>query len=631
MTQTTGPIHRGFQDGASVPLGFTFAGGRCGIKQSRSDLGLLLSDRPAAAAGCFTVNRVRAACVVRNASMLPRTVRGVIVNSGNANAMTGVEGDEANVAMAKILADAMGVSPGEILTASTGSIGVPLATQLIDEATPSFVAEASTDPRPFAEAIVTTDTHPKMAHTQVSAGSATYRFFGAAKGSGMIHPNMATTLGFVCTDAAIEAPVLAELLRDAIRDTFNAICVDGDTSTNDMVLVLANGASGVTVESAADREAFLAALRGVLGELARQVAADGEGATRLLEVEVRGAPSFEAAQAMARGVTRSNLVKCSVFAGQPEWGRVASAVGQAAAAVGVDLDLRRMTIQVQGITLYDADGPRGKSAEVRRAMKNSDVHWTIDLGLGDASFTAYGCDLSYDYVRINADESKQVEANRGRGPRNLTLAAYSPRLKHQLLVEGLAYVRRFTGVRAMVYLQPSNLQSDPIPSLAQDLELCLDAGLKPLAVVPDAESAQAIQRHMQQTGHYTAIVPPDPVTISNYLDRGFLCIMVKETRAPESIVELALKLGIQKLIAMGACQGLTDAHGVVQRISPDTLLAGLERNRFDSSDPDLLVLARLAATRGVPALHIVDIREPHSVVGELFTDEGVGTLITRLA
>lgn len=629
MTSSPGLIQRGFEDGAAVPLGFTFAGGRCGIKQTRPDLGVILSDRPASAAGVFTVNRVQAACVVRNAGMLPRSsVRGVIVNSGNANAMTGVEGDEANVAMAQILADATGTGPGEILTASTGSIGVPLSSQLIHDATPGLVAEAKPDPRPFAGAIVTTDTHPKMAHGQAPRG---YRAFGAAKGSGMIHPNMATTLGFVCTDAALDDKVLQELLREAVRDTFNAICVDGDTSTNDMVLVLANGASGITVQTPEERAEFLALLRGVLGDLARQVAADGEGATRLLEVEVSGAPSPESAQAMARGVTRSNLVKCSVFAGQPEWGRVASAVGQAAAAVGIDLDLTRMTIAVQGITLYDREGPRGKTAEVRRAMKNTDVRWTIDLGLGEHAFTAYGCDLSYDYVRINADESKQIEANRGRGARSMTLAAYSPRLKHQLLVEGLAYVRRFTGLRAMIYVQPSELLMDPIPSLAQDLELCLDAGLKPLAIVPDSEGAHAIQRHMQQVGQFTAIVPPDPVTISNFLDRGHLCIMVKETRAPDAIVDLALKLGIHKLIAMGACQGLTDAHGVVQRISPDTLLAGLERNRFDSSDPDLLVLARHAASRGIPALHIVDVREPHSVVGELFTDEGVGTLITRLA
>lgn len=630
MTSTPAPIHCGFQPDAPVPQGFTFAGGRCGIKQSRPDLGIILSDRPAAAAGVFTVNRVKAACVVRNAELVPSArIRGIIVNSGNANAMTGTEGDEVNCAMALALADGIGCRAEEILTASTGSIGVPLSSQLIADGTPTLLANAEADPRPFGQAIITTDTAPKLAHTQVAEG---YRLLGAAKGSGMIHPNMATTLGFVVTDVGITPDVLSTLLKEAILDTFNAISVDGDTSTNDMVIVLANGASGISIQTDAQRSEFLAALRGVLGELAKQIARDGEGASRLLKVEVRGAPSREAASALARGVTTSNLVKCSAFAGQPEWGRVASAVGQAAAAIGLDLDLGRLKVAVQGITMYDADGPRAKGHEVRRALKNDDIHWTVDLGLGDASFTAYGCDLSYDYVRINSDESKQVDPSRGRGmARAQTLASYSPKLKHQLLVEGLAYVRRFTGLRAMVYLQPTALETDPIPSLAQDLELCLDAGLKPLAVVPDAASARTIQDHMQRSGHYTAIVPPDPVTINNYLDRGFLCIMVKETRAPDAIVELALKLGIQKLIAMGASQGLTDAHGVVTRLSPDTLLAGLDRNRFETSDPDLLVLARHAATRGIPALHVVDIRVPHSVVGELFTDEGVGTLVTRQA
>jgi hypothetical protein len=240
--------------------------------------------------------------------------------------------------------------------------------------------------------------------------------------------------------------------------------------------------------------------------------------------------------------------------------------------------------------------------------------------------------MSYDYVRINADEAKQIEVSRaGGGTRNLTLAAYSPQLKHQLLCEGLAYVRRFTGLKVMVYLQLREGLSDPIAALARDLELCLDAGLKPLAVLPDEASVKTIADHMHEAGHFAAPVPPDPVSINNFLDRGHLCLLVREAPDPEAIVDLALKLGIQKLIALGNDQGLRDAHGFVQRLSPDTLLAGLERGRFDASDPDLLVLARHAANRGVPALHIIDARVPHAVVGELFTDEGIGTLITRQA
>ena len=311
------------------------------------------------------------------------------------------------------------------------------------------------------------------------------------------------------------------------------------------------------------------------------------------------------------------------------------AVGNIATDLDLDLDLAAMTIAAEGIVLYDAQGPTvaRQGAELRRLMRQSDIHWSIDLGMGDHTSTALGCDLTYDYVRINADEAKQIEVTRAGGVvRKLTLAAYSPRLKQQLLCEGLAYVRRFAGLRAMVYLQPSAAAfGDPVASLAHDLELCLDAGLRPLAVVPSAHGAKTLETHMENAGHYAATVSPDPIAIGNVLDRGHLAVLMRPSPDPEAIVDLALKLGIQKLIVLGSDQGLRDAHGSVQRLAPETLLAGLERGRFDASDPDLLVLARHAASRGVPAFHIVDASVPHAVVGELFTDEGIGTLITRLA
>jgi acetylglutamate kinase len=629
-------VQTGFTAGTPIPRGFSFSGVRCGIKQGRADLGLVTSDRPAVVAGTFTKNPVRAACVERNASIVPSsTIRGVLVNSGNANAMTGAEGVTSNLAIAEGLAAVMKVDPSEILTASTGVIGVPLPSDLVLEGLEPALQAGSDDPMPFAEAIVTTDTTTKLAHAQVAVpGGEPIRILGIAKGSGMVHPDMATTLGFVCTDAAVTPALLARLVSEAIDETFNAITVDGDTSTNDMVLVLANGASDTTVEAGDVAQAFVVALRGVLGDLARQVARDGEGATRLIEVKVDGAPSRDVARAVARGVCRSSLVKCSAFAGQAEWGRVAMAVGQAALERGFDLDPSRLSIEAEGIRLYDGQGPSPavKAAELKRRMRGSTVHWQIDLGAGESSYTALGCDLTYDYVRINADESHQIEVTRTGGvTRNLSLAAYSPRLKHQLLVEGLAYVRRFTGLRAMVYLHPAAVRSTTAASLGHDLELCLDAGLRPLAVVPDAKCAEIIAEHMGQTGHYVTTVPGDPVAISSFLDRGHLCLMVRESPSPDAVVELALKLGVSKLIALGNDQGLRDAHGFLQRLSPDTLLAGIGRGRFDPSDPDMLVLARLAAMRGVPAVHIIDARVPHAVVGELFTDQGIGTLVTRQA
>lgn len=629
-------VQTGFDPGTPIPRGFSFAGVRCGIKQSRSDLGLIYSETAAVTAGTFTKNRVRAACVVRNASLVPSgAIHGVLVNSGNANAMTGPDGTKANLAMATGLAAAMKIDPAAVLTASTGIIGVPLPAELVLEGLEPALQGRADDPMPFAEAIVTTDTTTKLAHAEVDVpGAEPIRILGIAKGSGMVHPDMATTLGFVCTDAAVSPALLQRMVTESIDDTFNAITVDGDTSTNDMVLVLANGASGVHVEAGDLAKAFAAALRGVLADLARQVARDGEGATRLIEVQVDGAPDREIARAVARGICRSSLVKCSAFAGQAEWGRVAMAVGQVALERGFALDPSTLSIEAEGIRLYDGQGPAPavKAAELKRLMRGPTIHWRIDLGTGEASYTALGCDLSYDYVRINADEAHQIEVTRTGGvTRNLSLAAYSPRLKHQLLVEGLAYVRRFTGLRAMIYLPPAAGRSTTAASLGHDLELCLDAGLRPLAIVPDARSAEVIAEHMAQTGHYVTTVPPDPVAISAYLDRGHLCLMVRESPAPDTVVELALKLGIAKLIALGNDQGLRDAHGFLQRLSPDTLLTGIQRGRFDPSDPDMLVLARHAAMRGVPAVHIIDARVPHAVVGELFTDQGIGTLVTRQA
>lgn len=624
--------------GNAVPRGFGFSGVRCGIKPGRSDLGLILSATPAVAAGVFTRSPVRAACCNRNAALVPReAVQAIIVNSGNANAMTGAAGARANEVVAEELAKLLGAGADKVLTASTGVIGVPLPVDLITDGLDALVSNQANDPRPFAQAILTTDTGTKFAHVEVvlPGDTTAVRLLGIAKGSGMIHPNMATTLGFVCTDAKVSPALLQRLLSAAITPSFNAISVDGDTSTNDMVLVLANGASNVEVEDEARVGAFAAALQAVLVELAKQVARDGEGATRLLEVEVTGAPDDATAALVARGVAKSNLVKCSVFAGLPNWGRVAMAVGQAALEHGVAVVPEHLKISACGHVLYDGRGERSefKPPELKRKLRESHVQWSIDLGLGAGRFVAFGCDLSYDYVRINADEDKGITVGPGgQLSRTLTLSAYSPRLKQQLLVEGLAYVRRFMGLKLMVYVQPvARGRGESIAGLAQDLELCLDAGLKPLVVVPDNEAAQMIAEHTRKSGHFSTMVAPDPLSIGQLLDRGHLCILVREASAPDATVDLALKIGIQKLVALGTEQGLRDAHGFVQRLSPETLLAGLERGRFDESDPDLLVLARHAAMRGVPALHILDARLPHAVVGELFTDQGVGTLVTRQA
>ncbi len=618
-----------------LPAGFAFAGTHCGIKRTRPDLALLGCAEGTVAAGVFTQSPVRAPCVARNAALVPHgSVRAVLVNSGNANAMTGPDGERANTHMAEHAAAALGCAPEQVLTLSTGVIGVPLNTGVIGKATPRLAAEAGDDVAAFAEAILTTDTCTKVAHLELTlpGASAPVRILGVAKGSGMIHPDMATTLGFVCTDAAVSPQALQDMLAAHIDTTFNAITVDGDTSTNDTVLALASGKSGVFVEGEA-RAVFERALHAVLRELAKQVAADGEGATRLLQVQVHGASSAAAAHALARGICRSSLFKCSVFAGKAEWGRLVAAAGQAALEADVSLAPSDLHISVQGVPVVRSGAPieAASPSELTRKLREPEIAWDVRVGDGPHAFTAWGCDLSYDYVRINADEASQVEVQPGgMVARNLTLAAYSPRLKHQLLVDGLTYVRRFVGLRAMVYVHSGPADRfDLMASLAQDLSLCLDAGMRLLVVVPSEALATKLRDAVRVSGNYAAIVPPDPQEISLLLDRGHLCVAVEGTPEPGEQVDLAIKLGLQKLLALGDDQGLRDDTGLVSTLSPELLLQGLARGRFVSQDPEFPALARQAAVRGVPALHLVDGRIPHALVGELFTDQGIGTLITR--
>ena len=619
-----------------IPRGFAFAGVRCGIKEGRPDLGMIRSERPAVGVGSFTRNPVRAPSVDRNGGLLPsQSVHAILINAGNANAMTGPRGIEDNVAMANHLAEALGVSPDGVLTASTGMIGVPLPIDLIAEAMPRLLEAAGDNPMPFAKAILTTDTVEKVAWAEVKLPGANkpVRILGVAKGSGMIHPNMATTLGYVVTDAAVDPDLLLGMLRKSIPDTFNGITVDGDTSTSDQVIVLANGASEQTVDSASASE-FADMLHAVLGSLARQVAADGEGATRLFEVEVTGAPSVDAARHVARGVCKSALVKCSVFAGQADWGRVAAASGQAGLEHGIAIDQLKMTIKAQGIPVYTPDGPvpEIKSPEVTRRLREPTVRWSVDLGLGEHSFVAFGCDLSYDYIRINADEAKQVQVTPDGGVyRKWSLGAYAPEVKHQLLIDGLGYVRKFLGLRMMVHV-PVGIDDEALTdSLGQDLALCLDAGLRALVVVPRDDIADQLLTRARNWGHHAAKVAPDPSAIGRLLDRSHLCVLVRDAPVPAATIDLAIKLGMQKVITFVDEPGLCDEHGPVQRLSPETFLMGEERGRFVGAHADTLVLAKHAATRGIPALHLLDARVPHALVGELFTDEGIGTLITRQA
>ncbi|NVB36571.1 bifunctional glutamate N-acetyltransferase/amino-acid acetyltransferase ArgJ [Pseudenhygromyxa sp. WMMC2535] len=626
-----------------IPLGFRFAGVHAGIKRSRKDLGLIHCYAPqgAAAAGVYTRNLVRAPCVERNAALLPAAgVRAVLVNSGNANAMTGEAGVATNDALAAATAQALECAPAAVMTASTGVIGVPLDAGRITDALPELRGELGEDPRGFAAAILTTDTISKVAHGELALPGGTVRLFGVAKGSGMIHPNMATTLGFVCTDAAIEPALLQAALAETIETTFNAITVDGDTSTNDTVLVLASGESKVRV-SADDEQALrplTEALRAILLSLAEQVARDGEGATRLLEVSVEGAPSADIARSVARGCCRSSLFKCSVFAGERAgWGRLAAAAGQAALEAGVgELDLETIEIDAMGLPLVRGgvlvqDADPGVAGELTRRLREPTVRWRVSLGQGPGSFTALGCDFSYDYVRINSDEALQLAVNeKGQVGRQVSLSSYTPILKHRLLVDGLSYLRRFTGLRIIVQLSGSAARRpNLLAAVARDVELILDAELRVLVIVPDAEALAALRENMAEGAYRLAEATRDAHAIARRLDRGQACALVQATPDPGELVALCLRLGVGKLLCLADDQGLHDAGGLVRELTPEQALTGLDRGRFHTDADENLAIARHAARQGLPALHLIDGRLPHALVAELFTDQGVGTLITR--
>lgn len=392
--------------GCEVAAGFRFAGVHCGIKRNRRDLALIVADAPCAVAGMFTSNRVQAPPVRYCREVLSDTeqVRAVVVNSGNANACTGDEGMRDAREMAQRVAAAIGCEPSEVLVGSTGVIGRSMPMDKIrmgiDQAVAALDPASGFD---AAQAICTTDTKAKTASRRVTLSGGEVAVGGMAKGSGMIAPDLvglhATTLGYLTTDARIPSADLRGLLQVAMDDSFNAITVDGDTSTNDTVLLLASGASGVSLENDEDRQRFAEALHAVAFDLAMQIVRDGEGAQRVIEVRVQGARSVEAARRVARTVAESPLVKTAFCAGEPNWGRFMMAIGRA----GVDLDESAVAIDVGALEVVrDGLGTKHDPDALRAEMTRDEVVLSIDLG-GDPSArgSVWTCDLTEEYVRIN--------------------------------------------------------------------------------------------------------------------------------------------------------------------------------------------------------------------------------------
>ncbi|MDR1828567.1 MAG: bifunctional glutamate N-acetyltransferase/amino-acid acetyltransferase ArgJ [Methylobacteriaceae bacterium] len=390
--------------GVTLAKGFYAGSTAAGIKKSgKPDLGVIFSEFDAVAAGVFTLNKVVAApVIVSRAVAAAGKGRAIVVNAGCANACTGADGLADAHAMAQLVAAELNIDATQVFVNSTGVIGQKLPMDKVAAGIHDAVAGLSAEGSgALAEAILTTDTFAKQSSLSFTLGGETVHIGGIAKGSGMIHPNMATTLCFVTTDAAVTAPLLQKALKTAADKSFNMITVDGDTSTNDSIDILANGAAGnplIDTENAG-YAAFLEALTIVLTDLAKMIARDGEGATKFLTIAVTGAKSFADAKTIGMSVARSPLVKTAFFGCDANWGRILAAVGYA----GADMDPDKTVVAIENVVIYDKGIGASDSPELDAAMAQHDITISIDLNLGEAEATVWTCDLSHDYVRINGD------------------------------------------------------------------------------------------------------------------------------------------------------------------------------------------------------------------------------------
>ncbi len=392
------------EGGVTAALGFRAAGVACGIKARGLDLALVVSDAAAVAAGVFTTNRAQAAPVTVSREHLQQSgghARAMVVNSGCANACTGAAGLAVARAMAAETARAIGCAAEEVLVASTGVIGVMLDAAKVTRGIRAAGSALERDAHAAASrAIMTTDVEPKESAVRATAAGMTFRVGGMAKGAGMIEPHLATMLAFLTTDARVETDVLRRALAEAVDDTFNAITVDGECSTNDCVLILANGASGLSIDPAS-YPAFVAALRAVCHDLALAIVRGGEGATKLVAVRVTGAASRDEARRAARAIANSPLVKTAVHGGDPNWGRLVAVAGRA----DVAFELDRAIVKIGPTVLFQDGRPfDDRAPEAAAYLRRHEVEIEVNLGSGGAqAATIWTCDLSAEYVRINAE------------------------------------------------------------------------------------------------------------------------------------------------------------------------------------------------------------------------------------
>ena len=693
------------------PLGFRYAGLHVGIKPGRKDLSLVVSEGPASAAGCFTVNRAKAAPVRDAEARLPaQGARAILVNSGNANALTGGAGQADVERVRAALGDVLKVEADSVYTASTGVIGVRLPVERITGGLERLVASLGAGWDSAAEAILTTDTRPKMAAREVVLGGKVAVVSAVCKGSGMLAPQLATCLCLVVTDAAVAPGALQEALAGAVERTLNMVTVDGEMSTNDTVYLLANGLAGnPRIQGPGpDLERLETALADLLGEMARAMAADGEGATRMVEVVVQGAPDDLIAAECARAIASSPLVKSSLFGADPNWGRVLATVGARAGSRGWPVDPLGARVSIQGVTVFAGGAPAEIDRDaLRDRMREARVDVLVELEAGPARAVAWGCDLSYDYVKINADyTSLIVQRADGGVARDDRVANYSPTFKRTLLAEALKYIAAFSGQVAVIKYGDAAMVKDGLKeAFAEDVALLKKVGLKPVVVhggapeitrtleklgersefvdgmrVTDAQALpvvemvltgkvnqelvallnarnagavglsgkdgkllrarKAVQEYGRDLGHVGEIVEVNREFLKMFLDGGYVPVISPigladdgsglSINADEVAAALAVALGAEKLLHLTDVSGILDSPDgeLVRQLSAADLTRRLEAGAITGGMKWKAHSILTALRGGVRQVHVLDGRQPHTVIAELFTDRGVGSLVT---
>ncbi len=680
-----------------VARGFLFAGLHAGIKPFKKDLALVVSESPCSAAAALTINKAKAAPVEDCLRRLPMSgVRAVLINSGNANALTGAEGLQDVVELCAATGKVLEVGAQTVLMASTGVIGQRLPKAKMVEALPRLKAQLKAAPESAAEAICTTDTIIKIASRAVRIGRKEGRITAICKGSGMIAPQLASTIAIICTDVAITPALLHQALIGAMEGSFNNLTVDNDMSTNDAVIALANGQLGnpEITEANAEYELFATQLQSLCVELAREVAKDGEGATKLLEVRVINAPTLPIATDLARSVAGSTLVKAAVFGADPNWGRILSTVGARCGSQKYDVAPGEAKVTVQGIVVYDrkptldlttltptaGDGPSGHP-NLRARMRSPEVLVEIDLRCGEAASVGWGCDLSYDYVKINADyTSLLVPTADGSVAKDDRLTNYSPKFKVNLVKEALTYISRFADKRVVIKLGRQAMGKDSLrASIVEDVQLLRAVGLVPILV--HGESPEGTSRgdthskDMMVSGQTnTELVtllnrtgvqaiglsgmdasfmkgrrmgeglPGEVVSINSdllemFLQRnyvpvvspvGFLDDGSTLPLEPDQVAsEIARTAKASKLVFLVGGPGFVENDELLGQINTTTLRQKVDKGVFNKNLARKAKWAIAALEGGVERVHVIDARTPHSIIAEFFTDQGIGSLVTH--